>query len=83
MGRAPSTISRELRRNGLPNGAYRPDYADSSYIHRRQRPGVLERDGRLRDYVVARLSEGWTPEQIAGRLRAKPEKGLRHICHET
>ena len=83
MGRAPSTISRELRRNALPSGAYRSDYADGSYIHRRQRRAILERDDRLRNYVSARLSEGWTPEQIAGRLKTRPEKGLRQICHET
>jgi IS30 family transposase len=83
LGRSPSTISRELRRNALPRGCYRPDYADGSYLHRRQRRAILEQDCRLRDYVVARLSEGWTPEQIAGRLKSKPEKGLRHICHET
>jgi IS30 family transposase len=83
LGRDPSTISRALRRNALPSGAYRPNYADGCYMHRRQRQAILERDGRLCDYVVARLSEGWTPEQIAGRLKAKPEKGLRQICHET
>lgn len=83
LGRAPSTISRELRRNALPRGGYRPDHADGAYLMRRQRPAVLERDARLQSFVVDRLSEGWTPEQIAGRLANAPERGLRRISHET
>src|SRR5699024_12533222 len=67
LGRAPSTISRELRRNALDGGAYRPRIADGSYRFRRQRPAVLERDAALAGFVVDRLAEGWTPEQIFGR----------------
>lgn len=83
LGRAASTISRELRRNGLDSGAYRPHVADGAYMLRRQRAAVLETDPRLAGYVTARLSEGWTPEQIAGRLRLGIETGLRAVCAET
>lgn len=83
MGRDPSAISRELQRNAWPSGSYRPDYADGCYMHRRQRQAVLESNGDLRTYVLARLSEGWTPEQIAGRLKEMPEKGFKRVCHET
>lgn len=69
LGRDKSTISRELRRNGQDGGVYRPIYAEGSYLYRRQRPARLETDAALRTYVVDRLMEGWTPEQIAGRLR--------------
>ena len=34
-------------------------------------------------YVTDRLAEGWTPEQIAGRLRLGIETGLRAVCAET
>ena len=47
LGRAASTISRELRRNGLPRGGYLPAHAEGCYLGRRQRPAVLERDERL------------------------------------
>ena len=83
LGRAASTISRELRRNALNSGGYRPQVADGSYIFRRQRAAVLETDAKLAAYVTARLSEGWTPEQIAGRLRLGIETGLRAVCTET
>ena len=83
LGRAASTISRELRRNALDSGGYRPQLADGSYMFRRQRAAVLETDAKLAAYVTARLSEGWTPEQIAGRLRLGTETGLRAVCTET
>ena len=79
LGRAASTISRELRRNALPRGGYLPAHAEGSYLERRQRPAVLERDERLGRFVRERLLEGWTPEQIAGWLRRGEERGLRPV----
>ncbi len=83
LGRAGSTISRELKRNALEGGVYRPVPAEGAYLLRRQRPARLERDGKLRGYVVARLSEGWTPEQISGRLAKGIEIGLGSISTEA
>ena len=83
LGRAASTISRELRRNALDSGAYRPHVADGAYMLRRQRAAALETDAKLAAYVTDRLSEGWTPEQIAGRLRLGIETSLRAVCAET
>src|SRR3954463_3187708 len=79
VGRAKSTVSRELRRNALPSGRYSPLYAAGAYQRRRRREAVLERDRRLRDFVGDRLAEGWTPEQIAGWLKAGHERGLRAL----
>ena len=83
LGRAGSTISRELRRNALESGAYRPVPAEGAYLLRRQRPARLERDDKLRGYVLARLLEGWTPEQISGRLAKGIEIGLSLISTEA
>src|SRR5919202_3835513 len=83
LGRAASTISRELRRNALPKGGYLPVHAEGCYRERRQRPAVLERDERLGRFVRERLLEGWTPEQIAGWLRRGEERGLRAVACET
>lgn len=83
MNRSASTISREARRNTLAGGAYRPSIADGGYLLRRQRAAVLETDAKLAAYVTDRLAEGWTPEQIAGRLRLGIETGLRAVCPET
>jgi IS30 family transposase len=83
LGRAASTVSRELRRNALDSGAYRPHVADGAYMLRRQRRARLETDAKLAAYVTDRLTEGWTPEQIAGRLRLGIETGLCAVCAET
>src|SRR4051794_24158319 len=83
LGRAASTISRELRRNALPKGGYLPVHAEGCHRERRQRPAVLERDERLGRFVRERLLEGWTPEQIAGWLERGEERGLPAVSTET
>ena len=57
--------------------------AEGAYLLRRQRPARLEKDGKLRGYVLARLLEGWTPEQISGRLGKGIEIGLKLISTEA
>ena len=69
MGRSASTISRELRRNALPRSGYRPVSADRIALVRRRRQSRIERLGSLGAHVRDRLGMGWSPEQIAGRLR--------------
>src|SRR5918994_2136961 len=83
LGRAASTISRELRRNALPKGGYLPVHAEGCYRERRQRQAVPERDAELGRFVRERLLEGWTPERIAGWLRRGEERGLRAVAAET
>src|SRR5437763_709797 len=83
LGRAASTISRELRRNALPEGGDPPVHAEGRYLGRRRRPAVLERDERLGRLVRERLLEGWTPERIAGWLERGEERGLRPVSLET
>ena len=67
MGRSSSTISRELRRNSLPRGEYKPDSADRIALSRCRRLSRIERLSQLRSYVGDSLAMGWSPEQIAGR----------------
>ena len=69
MGRSASTISRELRRNSLPKGGYKPASADRIALSRRRRLSRIERLSPLGDHVRHHLAMGWSPEQIAGRLR--------------
>ena len=52
-------------------------------MFRRQRQAILERDEKLRRYVIDRLAEGWTPEQIAGRLKRGIERDLHSVSFET
>src|SRR3954447_18460930 len=83
LGRAASTLSRELRRNAPPRGGYLPVHAEGCHLERRRRPAVLERDERLPRLLRGRLLEGWTPEQIAGWLGRGEERGLRAVSTET
>ena len=83
LKRSPTTIGRELRRNALPSGTYCAQAADGAYLERRQRAAILETDVRLREFVVQRLSEAWSPEQIAGWLRSGTERKLRTLAFET
>jgi transposase, IS30 family len=69
LDRAPSSLSRELRRNRGAQVGYKPAYAQEQAAARRWKGSRLERNAKLRDLVLDRLSRGWSPEQIAGRLR--------------
>ncbi|SAL80868.1 IS30 family transposase [Caballeronia telluris] len=70
LGRAPSTISRELQRNGGRQG-YRASQADAIAWERARRPKVckLVRNQALSRVVAAKLKLQWSPKQIAGWLR--------------
>lgn len=90
IGRAPSTVQRELRRNGYERAGERrfgrprktPSYQATRAGHRARRLGrkprvecKLATTGTLWPIVVDRLYHGWSPEQIAGRLGG--------VSHET
>src|ERR1700752_3588486 len=79
IGRPKSTISRELSRNKLPSGRYSPLHAAGAYQLRRRREALIERDRALRTFVVDRLAEGWTPEQISGWLKGGNERRLQAV----
>ena len=83
IGRPKSTVSRELSRNRLPSGRYSPLHAAGAYQLRRRREARIERDRALRTFVVDRLAEGWTPEQISGWLKGGNEPRLRAVGGET
>ena len=81
LGRAPSTITREVNRNGSQTAGYEPRYADDQAWARCWRGGKLERDDALREVVLGYLRAGWSPEQVAGYLAR--EAGAPVISHET
>jgi IS30 family transposase len=87
VGRDPSTISRELRRNGHPgSGAYRPWAAQRRAARRRARPkpGKIAQCAKLRDFIEQGLARRWSPEQISRRLRQEfPDRPELHVTHET
>ncbi len=81
LDRAPSTIARELKRNRSPSTGYKPSYAHQQARSHRWAGSRLDRDSGLRDRVLSRLAQGWSPEQVAGRLAH--EQGTPVISHET
>ena len=87
LGRSVATIARELRRNSVPTkvwpGGYQPLRAQGLAERRRQRgrPHKLTACPELRAQVRDYLEQGWSPEQIAGRLRRL--HGQTVISHES
>ena len=85
LARAPSTISREVRRNG-GSKHYRASRADQAAWDRahRPKPCKLVSEPALSRLVASKLRSHWSPEQIAGWLkRTYPEHETRQVSHET
>jgi transposase, IS30 family len=85
LGRAPSTISREVARNG-GRRRYRAWRAETWASRRARRPKAakLARSARLRAEVERLLGLHWSPEQIAQRLRREhPDDREMRVSHET
>jgi len=88
LGRDRSTIHREIKRNwwhdeDVPQAdGYWHMTAQMLADNRRRTYRKLIRHPDLRDAVIDRLKEGWSPEQIAGRLKIEPDSPHR-LCHET
>lgn len=84
IGRAPSTVSRELRRNGRPH--YRPKLAQLRAEHaaKRPKPAKLATNRPLHDLVQGQLRERLSPEQVAAALRREfPHNPAMWVSHET
>mgnify|MGYP001174109715 FL=1 len=69
LDRAPSSVARELKRNSGVGGDYVARQAEERSRARRWSGSRLDRDAALRERVLGELVAGWSPEQIAGRLR--------------
>src|ERR1700724_549004 len=85
LGRSPSTVSREISRNGGYD-RYRAALADDQAWARARRPKrcKLATNPGLRQAVTSKLRLNWAPEQIAGWLkRAHPEDENCQVSHET
>ena len=85
LGRAPSTVSRELKRNGGHEG-YRATLADNAAWDRALRPKrcKLAENRALARVVAGKLRLFWSPEQIAGWLKhTYPRDERHHVSHET
>jgi len=85
LRRAPSTVSREIRRNG-GRPAYRASAAEQAAWDRAQRPKrcKLAQDAALARTVADKLQIEWSPYQVAGWLKhTYPQDETRQVSHET
>jgi len=85
LGRAPSTVSREIRRNGSRR-SYRATRADKRALKQALRPKrcKLAVNHRLRALVAEKLALEWAPRQIAGWLKyTYPNDENYYVSHET
>ena len=86
LNRAPSTVSRELRRNSSVGRGYRPFDAHRQATARRARHPRrrVEIEPILRRSMVEMLRQRWSPEQISRHLRLRfPENPELQLCHES
>lgn len=84
LGRAPSTISREVSRNRVSD-RYLPSIAQEQARVRARRPRSRKLNGlALREQVKSMLADRFSPEQIAGRLKVEnPQNPEMQVSHET
>jgi IS30 family transposase len=85
LNRAPSTVCREINRNG-GGSHYRANQADEMAWQRARRPKVckLACNRALSREVARKLKRYWSPEQIAGWLkRIHPDDENARVSHET
>ena len=85
LGRPPSTVCREVNRNG-GRCAYRAARAEEAAWARARRPKVcrLAANRRLRELVAGKLALDWSPQQVAGWLRrAFADDAEMWVSHET
>lgn len=85
LNRSPSTISREVKRNGGAD-EYRAEHAEYRASECAKRPKLckLALNGRLRQRVASKLKIEWAPQQISGWLKDEyPDNEKMNVSHET
>lgn len=85
LGRSPSTVSREVHRNGGQR-CYRATGADERAWQRASRPKscLLAVNKPLQMLVAAKLQDQWSPQQVSGWLKVGyPDDGAMQVSHET
>ena len=83
LGVSSSTVSREIKKRETPNG-YLADIAQLDYERRRKECRQKKKmDYSLRQkYVCEKLQQGWSPEQISGRMRYEKRNDF-YVCPES
>lgn len=82
LGRHRSCVYREIKRNSI-DGRYVGSIANAEAVERRRksRRNKIRDNSQLNNYIFVGLKSGWSPEQIAGRLKLDQEN--YYACHES
>ncbi len=82
LGRSPASISREITKNQPLKRQYFPRLANERALLKRKERGrkLRLKNQTIRRYVIEKLKIGWSPEQIAGRMKFE---GIGSISHEA
>jgi len=87
MRRDHTIVSREIKRNGTDRKKYRADTAQRLFEKRKhsRHKGKVEKNPALKEYMVSGLNEGWSPEEISGRLKEVSDRETNGvtISHES
>ena len=82
IGFSQSTVSRELNRNrSHATQLYNPEIAQHKALNRKKRGCKIDKDQVLKDHILEKLEQGWSPDVISHRLAL--ENAQRYISHET
>lgn len=80
LGRSPNTIAAELKRNSYSDGRYVAARAkQKAYVRRkyaRYQGKKIQEDDGLRSFIILKLTERWSPDEIAGYLKSNPALGI-------
>lgn len=85
IGRSHTTIGDEIKLNSgqLGYSAERAQYYHEQRQLNKGNKKKLETDDKLRQYVIDKLKDDWSPEEISGRLKEFPDEEIGYVCHET
>src|SRR5688500_9091084 len=80
LGRSPSSISREVKKNINKKQRYTPRLAHERALEHRSHRGRVDRlkNADVRRYVASKLKSGYSPEQIAGRAETDLRETISH-----
>lgn len=80
LGRSPASISREIAKNQPLQRRYSPRVANERALLKRKERGrkLRLKNQTIRRYVIKRLKIGWSPEQIAGRMKLEDIGSISH-----